>query len=130
GNIVDLYASPIALVPHGGTAVAHVEDVAAGIVAAVTKGKAGERYILGGDNLTIAELARWVLRLGGKKRPVLAIPNFIVRALCRLCVWLRLPPPAPLDVLDYATRYWFVDCSKAKRELGYAPRSAGEVLGP
>jgi dihydroflavonol-4-reductase len=130
GNIIELYKGPLALVPEGGTAVAHVEDIARGIVQALEKGRPGQRYILGGDNLTVKELARLVLRLGGKKRWVIRVPNWLLRIVCTLTQWLHLPPPAPLDVLDYAMLYWFVDCSKAKRELGYSPRSAVDVLQP
>ena len=50
------------LVCDGGSSVVHVEDVADGIVAAMTKGRAGERYILGGDNLTIRQLAELTRR--------------------------------------------------------------------
>jgi dihydroflavonol-4-reductase len=130
GNIVELYQGPVALVPQGGTSVAHVDDVAHGIVLALEKGRSGERYILGGDNLTVRQLAKLVLRLGGKRRWVLLVPNFLLRWIVKLTKLLRLPPPAPLDVLDYAMLYWFVDCAKAKLELGYRPRPAPEVLAP
>ena len=130
GNIIELYKGPLALVPQGGTAVAHVDDVARGVIQALEKGRPGERYILGGDNLTVRELARTALRLGGKKRWVIQVPNWLLRIVVTLTRWLHLPPPAPLDVLDYAMLYWFVDCSKAKRELGYSPRPAEAVLQP
>ena len=130
GNIVDIYGGPVALVCSGGTAVAHVDDVAEGVVLGFERGVAGERYILGGENLTIQQLAKSVLRLGEKTRPVWLIPNFLLRGLCWLLLKLHLPTPAPVDVLDYAMRYWFVDSSKAKRELGYRYRSADETLEP
>jgi dihydroflavonol-4-reductase len=130
GNIVELYQGPVALVPQGGTAVAHVDDVARGIVLAFEKGRSGERYILGGDNLTIKQMAKLVLRLGGKRRWVLLVPNVLLRFIVKVTQLLRLPPPAPLDVLDYAMLYWFVDCAKAKRELGYVSRPAPDVLAP
>jgi dihydroflavonol-4-reductase len=60
---------------------------------------------------------------------VLVVPGVVLRAVVRLCVLLRLPPPVPPDLVGYACRYWFVDSAKAKRELGYRPRPAAETLG-
>jgi dihydroflavonol-4-reductase len=107
----------------------HVDDVAAGIVAALERGRVGERYILGGDNLRVEEIVRTALRAAGSRKPVLVVPEPVLRAVVRLCVLLRLPPPVPPDLVGYACRYWFVDSAKAKRELGYRPRPAAETLG-
>ena len=57
GNLVNFTRSKPVLVCSGGTSVAYVDDVAAGIVAALAKGRPGERYILAGENLTIRDLA-------------------------------------------------------------------------
>ena len=131
GNLRDMLRDWPALGCHGGTAVAHVEDVAEGIVLGLEKGRPGQRYILGGDNLTIEQLIRLTLELGGQARkPVLILPNALVLGVVGLLTRLRLPSPLEPDVLDYATRYWFVDDRKARAELGYAPRPAREVLAP
>ena len=66
-NLIDFAKSSPVLVCSGGTSIVHVEDVATGIVAALIKGKIGERYILGGDNLTIRELAELTLDILGQK---------------------------------------------------------------
>jgi 8-amino-7-oxononanoate synthase len=130
GNIVELLQTFPAMACHGGTSVAHVDDVSDGIVAALERGRAGERYVLGGDNLSIRDLVETLLRLAGRSDPVLSMPNAAVVRLCQLSAATGVQPPIPLDVLPYATRYWFVDSSKAKRELGYRPRGAVDTLAP
>ncbi len=107
----------------------HVDDVAAGIVAAMERGRPGERYILGGENLTVRRLAELVLELMGRRAVVVEIPNGLARFAARLAVRLRLPLPYNPHVVPYATRYWFVDSAKAKRELGVVFRGARATIG-
>lgn len=117
-----------ALAVRGGTSVAHVEDVAEGIVTALEKGRPGERYILGGENLTIRQLIQSALRAAGSRKPVVMMPEWLVRTVSRACMAVRITPPIPPDLIGYATRYWFVDCTKAREELGYDPRPAEETI--
>jgi dihydroflavonol-4-reductase len=114
----------------GGTAVVHVDDVALAIVRALDRGRPGERYILGGENLTVRQIAELTLELLGKKRTVVQVPNGILRGVTRVARALRVPLPYNPHVVPYATRYWFMDSSKARRELGVAFRSARETLAP
>ena len=77
-HLIDFAKSVPVLVCDGGTSVVHVEDVARGIVAALERGRAGERYILGGENLTIRQMAELVLelvhrRMLGRARPKRAV---------------------------------------------------------
>ena len=114
---------------HGGTAVAHVEDIAGGIIAALEKGRGGERYILGGDNLHVREVMEKTLVAGGQGgKRILQLPNSITKAAIKGLAALRLPTPVIPDIVDYGTLFWFVDCSKAKTELGYTHRSADETI--
>jgi dihydroflavonol-4-reductase len=128
GPIRDVLRSWPALAVRGGASVVHVDDVAVGIVAALERGRAGERYILGGDNLAVAEIVRTALAAAGARKPVIVVPAAVLRAVVRLCGLLRLRPPVPPDLVGYACRYWFVDSSKAERELGYRARPAPETL--
>lgn len=130
GNLRDIIKDWPALACTGGTAVAHVDDIADGMVAALEKGRVGERYILGGDNLSVEQLVRLTLEIAGRKKPVLKVPNGLLKAGIGALVRLRLPTPVIPEVVDVATLYWFMDCSKARRELGYSPRPAPEVLEP
>lgn len=129
GNLKDILSSWPALACSGGTPVTHVDDVADGIILAMEKGRSRERYILGGDNLSIEEVVRSTLEIAGKRAPVLKLPNGLVKAAIQTMAKLGLPTPAVPEVLDYATLYWFMDSSKAIRELGYRPRPAREALG-
>ena len=130
GNLVDFAKSNPVMVCTGGTSVVYVEDVAAGIVAALEKGRPGERYILGGENLTIRELAGLCLQLLGRKSKIVTLPNGLIRSIARAGGALHIPLPFNKDVIPYATRYWFVDGSKAQRELGVQFRNARETLLP
>ncbi len=128
GTLIDFVKSTPVMVSKGGTAVTHVEDVANGIVRALEKGKSGERYILGGDNLTIHELAALTLDIVGRKSSIVTVPNGVLRALTATAVTLHIPLPYNPLVVPYATLYWLFDNSKARNELGVTFRPARETL--
>lgn len=130
GNIRDFMRDWPCLACDGGTAVTYVDDVADGMIKALEKGRSGERYILGGDNLTVEQLARLTLDIAGQRKPILKLPNGFLKWSIGTLDKLGLPTPVEPGVLDYATRYFFMDSSKAKQELGYQPRSARECLAP
>jgi dihydroflavonol-4-reductase len=129
-NLVDFAKSDPVLVCHGGTSIVHVEDVAAGILAAIDRGRRGERYILGGENITHRQLAELFLELSGQQKRVLVVPNGLLRAVTNVALALRIPLPYNPRVVPYATRYFWADNSKAKRELGIDFRSARDTLAP
>ena len=129
-NLIDFAKSKPVLVCAGGTSVVYVDDVALAIVRALDRGRPGERYILGGDNLTVRQLAELTLELLGQKKTVVQVPNGLLRGITRVARTLRVPLPYNPHVVPYATRYWFMDSSKARRELGVAFRSARETLAP
>ena len=113
----------------GGTAVAHVDDVAAGIVAALEKGRPGERYILGGENLSIEALIQLTLELGGQSgKTTLKLPTGPTLWLVNTLATLGLPTPVHPDLLAHGVLWWMVDCAKAERELGYTWRPARDTL--
>ncbi|MBI2608218.1 MAG: NAD-dependent epimerase/dehydratase family protein [Deltaproteobacteria bacterium] len=128
GNLRDFIQDWPTLVPHGGTGVVYVGDVAKGIVQALQKGRPGERYILSSENLSIKELAELALEAAGKKRKVITLPNGLLMGLVSTLEKIKVKPPIPKDVLEYAVRYWFVDNAKAKKELGFNPISAKEAI--
>ncbi len=130
GNLVDAMTSWPALACKGGTAITHVEDVAKAMVTALTQGEAGERYILGGENLSVAELIRLTLDIAGQRKPVITLPNGPLKWSMNIAAKLGIPTPVAPEVLDYATYYFFMDSRKAQSELDYQPRSAEAVLRP
>lgn len=129
-NLIDFAKSKPVLVCSGGTSVVYVDDVALAIVRALEKGKPGERYILGGDNLTVKQLAGLTLELLGQKKPVVTVPNRVIDLVARVGMRLHLPLPFNAHVIPYATKYWFMSSKKAQRELGVRFRSARETLAP
>lgn len=128
--LVDIARSSPVLVCRGGTSVVHVEDVAAGIVAAFERGRSGERYILGGENVSVRDVARLVLDLLGRRAPIVTVPRVVIRSIARIGSALRLPLPFEPAVIPYATRYWFMSNEKARRELGVEFRAARDTLAP
>jgi dihydroflavonol-4-reductase len=130
GNLVDFARSSPVLVCRGGTSVVHVDDVAEGTILALERGAAGERYILGGDNLSIAELARMTMDILGRKKPVVQLPNPLVRAAGRTAQALKAPFPVNPNVIPYATLFWLMDNQRARTELGATFRGARETLTP
>ena len=130
GNLVDFARSNPVLVCRGGTSVAYVDDVALGIVRAMERGKSGERYILGGPNVTLRELAQETLSILDRQAKIWVLPNRLIRFVTRVATGLRIKLPYNPRVIPYATRYWFVDASKAERELGVSFRSARDTLAP
>ena len=127
-NLIDFATSWPVFVCRGGTSVVHVDDVAIGIVRALERGRPGERYILGGENVTIPQLARLVLELLDRHAPIVLVPRPVARVVSQLAVTLRLPLPYNPHVVPYATRFWFVDNTKAQRELGLSFRGARETI--
>jgi dihydroflavonol-4-reductase len=130
GNLIDFARGNPVLVCRGGTSIVHIDDVARGCLAAVERGRSGERYILGGENITHRQLAETFLELAGQRKRILVAPNFMLRGLTRAARAVRCPLPYNYRVVPYATRYWWVDNSKARRELGISFRSARETLAP
>jgi len=117
-----------ALTVDGGTALAHVDDVAAGIVSAIAKGRPGERYILGGENIAAPALTRMILDCAGMKKWVVQLPNGLTLWAIRAMANVGLPTPVNPDLLAHAVMYWFADSSKAEQELGYTYRPARETV--
>jgi dihydroflavonol-4-reductase len=129
-NLIDFAKSKPVLVCSGGTSIVYVDDVALAIVRALERGRSGERYILGGDNLSVRDLAKLSLDLLGQKKLIVRVPNRVIELLTRVATRLKIPLPYNPHVIPYATKYWFVTSAKAQRELGVSFRSARETLAP
>lgn len=128
GTLRDFAQSSPTVVCDGGTSVAHVDDVARGIVAALERGRSGERYILGGENLTVERLALETLDILGRPARILKVPNGLLRLVARLGETLRLPLPFNPAVVPYGTLYWYMSNARATGELGVEFRSARATL--
>ena len=103
-----------------------VEDVARGHLLAAEKGQIGEKYILGGENLTLKELFARLAALSGVPAPRFKVPYGAAYAFALVAeAWARAvskqPPRASLTEVRMARRRMFFDSSKARAHLGYAP---------
>jgi dihydroflavonol-4-reductase len=122
------------IVPYftGGTCIVHVEDVVDGIMKALTQGKSGERYILGGENLTfkeIAEIAAREMQLRRTFIPVLNAVSWFAAAALESASLISGRRPRITFVTHYcASRFHYYDSSKARRELGFSPRDFKAIL--
>jgi dihydroflavonol-4-reductase len=99
-----------------------VEDVAAGHLLAAERGRVGERYILGGQNLTLVEIFERLGRLTGIRPPRLKVSVGLVLPIAwgceRLAAVTGRPPRVALDAVRMARKTMFFDPGKAVRELG------------
>lgn len=124
----------ILAVPRGGIAFVDVRDAALGMLAAFERGRAGERYLLNGKNLTIAAFFQRLERLTGIKGPRLFLPRSRPLALGINKLYsnalrkLGGEPPVSEESVEMGQYYWYCSSEKAQRELTWAAREPGETL--
>ncbi len=116
-----------------GLNLVHVDDVAQGHLLAFERGVVGERYILGGRNMTLQEILTGVARISGQKPPRVKLPHNLVLPIAYLSeAWAWLTdgpePRATVDGVRLSKKYMFFSIEKARRELGYNPRPVEEAL--
>ena len=103
-----------------GMNMAHVEDIAAGVVLVGERGRIGDAYVLGGELTTLAELVRRVAAVTWQRPPRLSTPTWALRAASPI-VKLLGRDLGELVSASAGVTYWATD-AKARAELGYAPR--------
>jgi len=100
-----------------------VEECAAGHLLLAEKGKVGERYLLGGENLTLKAMLDMLAKITGLRAPSLKIPHGLALGVAYAnTVFSRLlgrEPGIPIEGVKIARHMMFVDCSRAQRELGF-----------
>jgi dihydroflavonol-4-reductase len=115
-----------------GLNIVHVDDVAQGHLLALSRGRIGERYILGGENLTLAEILGRIARLVGRTPPRWRLPRAallpIAYAVEGLAYVTGREPFITSDGLKMAKQRMFFSSAKAAREFGYRARPAAEAL--
>lgn len=107
-------------------------DTARGHLLAAERGRVGERYILGCQNLTLKEIFARLARISGHKAPGVEIPYAVAyfAGICStgLAYVTGNEPRAPLDGVRMARKKMFVSCDKARRELGFEPSPVDGAL--
>jgi dihydroflavonol-4-reductase len=130
--IVDFLRGAMPAYLDTGLNLVDVRDVAAGHLLAAERGKPGERYILGGRNMTLREIFQALEKLSGRPAPKLQIPYWLAwiagaveESVARFS---RYQPRAPLDAVRMARRKMFVRGGKAERELGFRAGPVEDAL--
>lgn len=118
-------------VPPGGLNFVDVRDAAAAVAAAATKGRAGERYLVGGPNMTIEAFFVLLEKVSGVPAPTLKAPAAVNDLTARALEALEDVTGADTDesvAYSMAGHFWYLDASKAQAELGFTPRSPEATL--
>lgn len=115
-----------------GLNIAHVDDVAYGHLLAFEKGKIGERYILGGENLSLQTILGIICELTDRKPPSIKLPhNFILPIAWCMERWANISkkePRATVDEVHMSKNLMYFSSDKAIKELGYQIRPAKEAI--
>lgn len=115
-----------------GLNLVHVDDVAAGHVQALRTGRVGERYILGGENMTLGRMLEEIAGLAGRRAPTTRLPRTLIYPIAygaeAMARFTGREPFATVDGLRMAKYKMFFSSAKAQRELAYRSRPAAEAL--
>ncbi|MCH7936592.1 MAG: NAD-dependent dehydratase, partial [Proteobacteria bacterium] len=116
-----------------GLNVVHVDDVARGHLLAFEKGVVGERYILGGEDMSLKHILVEIAAITGRPAPRVRLPHNLILPIALVAeAWTRLrgggEPFVTVDGLRMAKKKMYYSHQKAARALGYAPRPATKAL--
>ncbi len=115
-----------------GLNVAHVDDVARGHLQAYAKGQAGRRYVLGGADMTLAEILNMVAEIVERPAPKIRLPHNLVLPIAhvaeRVARMTGKPPRVTVDGVKLAKKHMFFSHARAAQELGYRARPARDAL--
>jgi dihydroflavonol-4-reductase len=115
-----------------GLNLVHVDDVARGHLAALEHGRIGERYILGGQNVTLGDMLTDIARLTGRRPPRLKVPRRMIFPFAfgaeTVARFTGREPFATMDGLRMAKYHMYFTAAKAERELGLKARPYTQAL--
>ena len=130
--VLDAAAGRIPAYIDTGLNVVHVDDVAEGHALALEKGRIGERYVLGGENLLLKDLLALIADVAGQRPPRIRLPEPVIWPIA----WIMektarltgIPPLMTTDHLKMARKKMFYSSAKAKAELGFTARPARQAV--
>ena len=133
GRIVrDAIAGRLPAYVDTGLNIVHVDDVAEGHWLAFQRGVVGERYILGGFDLSLHDVLFQIADISGRSPPKWRLPHAAVLPVAYASeAWARLTgtnPIATVEEIRMSRKHMFFSSARAMRELGYAPRPARLAL--
>jgi len=115
-----------------GLNIVHVDDVAAGHLLAFHRGRVGERYILGGEDMTLREILTLIARIVGRAPPRIRLPHGAVLPVAYVSeLYARLtgrPTRVTVEGVRMARKRMFFSSGKAARELGYRWRPPSDAF--
>ena len=131
--LVDFLRGKMPAFLDSGLNLIHVRDVAQGHLSAEDRGRVGEKYILGHQNLTLAEIFDKLALISGIRAPRWRLPYYPILGLAYLnefwSTWItRRPPKVPLTAVKMARKFMFFDSQKAIRELGLPQTPVDQAL--
>ncbi|QLE46261.1 NAD-dependent epimerase/dehydratase family protein (plasmid) [Nostoc sp. C052] len=127
--ILDFLARRIPGYIDGGANFIDVDDVAYGHILAAKKGKVGDRYMLGHENLSVVDLFSALEAISGVPAPKLKLPQAGAVKLAQILEFIsdHITNQHPLytaPMVKFSSLYYYLDTSKAKNELGFEPKSS------
>jgi dihydroflavonol-4-reductase len=131
--ILDAISGRIPAYVNTGLNIVHVNDVAEGHKLALEKGTVGERYILGGENMSLREILKELAAINGHNPPRFRMPHSaaaVVACVSEACSRISGggEPRVTRDGVKMARKYMFFSSGKARQDLGYHPRPVKEGL--
>ena len=130
--VLDFLARKIMAVPGGGLSFVDVRDAATVLRVAMRRGRHGERYLVSAANWTFEKFFGRLERLTKTAAPRFSLPSGLAvagaRGLHALYRHWKLAPPVEPTEIEMAEHFWYVDSSKAARELAFRPRDPQETL--
>jgi dihydroflavonol-4-reductase len=131
-EVVSFLAGDVRVVPPGGINFVDARDVAAIIPVAMEKGRPGERYLLGGHNMTFAEYFDRMERLSKEYSPRVKLkgnwPWLAARAQSAIFKALGRTPPIEPAAADQAKYFWYFDGAKARRNWAFRLAEASATI--
>ena len=132
GDVLQFLSGQFRVIPPGGLNFVDVRDAAAGVRAAMVKGRSGQRYLLGGHNWTFEEFFARLGEVSGTPAPRLRPSRnlYTAGALLTEEVARQVGREPAVDRIsrEMAGRYWYFSSDKATRELGHDPRDGRVTL--
>lgn len=132
GDVQKFLRRQIPVVPEGGMSFVDVRDAAKATVAAMDRGRPGERYLLGGPNWTFEEFFGRLSRVAKVAAPRLKLPGGVQRfgasVMERVYKRFDRSPPVDRQSVEMGEHFWYLDAAKARRELGFEAREPAETL--
>ncbi len=128
-QIIELHLKRLQLaVLPGGQNALDVRDAGAGLIKAMDRGTIGERYLIGGQNISNAELSTLLSDITGYPRPRIPLPTGLARVVGRVAERLWADSPLDEQTALMACGHWYYDDGKARRELGHTSRPLEATL--